>query len=71
MVKLPLTLISCVFALALTSQNNFTKKIDSIIEASIDKNDPGMMVGVVKNGQIIYEKYYILDKVNSWKLVFF
>jgi len=58
MVKLPLTLISCVFALALTSQNNFTKKIDSIIEASIDKNDPGMMVGVVKNGQIIYEKYY-------------
>ena len=33
------------------------KKIDSIINSKIAENDPGLMVGVVKDGKIIYEKY--------------
>ncbi|MFP4844731.1 serine hydrolase domain-containing protein [Winogradskyella sp. PE311] len=38
------------------SQNEL-KKIDSIINSKISDNDPGLMVGIVKDGEIIYEKY--------------
>ncbi|GAA4966841.1 serine hydrolase domain-containing protein [Algibacter aquimarinus] len=36
---------------------NKIEKIDSIINSKITKNDPGLMLGIVKNGNIIYEKY--------------
>ncbi len=32
-------------------------KIDSIIDAKLQKDHPGLAVGIVKNGEIIYEKY--------------
>lgn len=37
--------------------NNKIKLIDSIINSKINKEDPGLMVGIVKDGVIIYEKY--------------
>ena len=32
-------------------------KIDSIVTSKLGENDPGLMVGIVKDGEIIYEKY--------------
>ena len=52
------TILTFLMVLTITSQNEVTKKIDTIIESAINENDPGLMVGVVKDGQIIYEKYY-------------
>ena len=49
------------FAVLLTftafAQQESLEKIDSIIESKIKKTDPGLMVGIVKEGNIIYEKY--------------
>lgn len=49
------------FAVLLTftafAQQESLEKIDSIIESKIRKTDPGLMVGIVKEGNIIYEKY--------------
>ena len=39
------------------SQNEQLKKVDSIVASKVNKGDPGIMVGIVKNGKIIYEKY--------------
>ena len=36
---------------------NQIKKIDSIVNSKIAENDPGLMVGIVKDGKIIYENY--------------
>lgn len=33
------------------------QKIDSIIDSKVGEDDPGIMVGIVKEGAIIYEKY--------------
>ena len=33
------------------------KEIDSIINKSVEKDHPGLGVGIVKNGEVIYEKY--------------
>ncbi|NRB60717.1 MAG: beta-lactamase family protein [Winogradskyella sp.] len=62
--KTLLTTISCFITLSIASQNNFTQNIDSIIESTIQKNDPGLMIGVVRDGQIIYEKYYGLANLS-------
>ncbi|MBW1297311.1 serine hydrolase domain-containing protein [Aquimarina litoralis] len=40
------------------AQDIALKKIDSIIESKIKETDPGLMVGIVKDGKTIYEKYY-------------
>ena len=31
--------------------------MDSIISSSIKKDDPGLGVGIIKNGKVVYEKY--------------
>lgn len=36
---------------------NITSQIDSILESEISQNDPGLFIGVVQNGEIIYEGY--------------
>ena len=33
------------------------KEINSIISSSVKEDDPGLGVGIVKNGEVIYEKY--------------
>ena len=38
-------------------EKNF-KKIDSLIEAKVKDNHPGIAVGIIKNGKIIYTKYH-------------
>jgi CubicO group peptidase (beta-lactamase class C family) len=39
------------------------KKIDSIVNSKIGEKDPGLMVGIVKDGKIIYEKYLGLANI--------
>ncbi|NRA92392.1 MAG: beta-lactamase family protein [Psychroserpens sp.] len=47
-----------VFQVSLTAaQQAQLKQVDSIINSKISEVDPGLMVGIVKGGQIIYEKY--------------
>ena len=48
------TLFLSVFTLA---QNPDLNKIDAIVASQIGENDPGLFVGIVKDGKIIYEKY--------------
>ncbi|WP_394746690.1 serine hydrolase domain-containing protein [Spongiimicrobium salis] len=39
------------------SQEAELRTIDAIIESKIKEKDPGLMVGIVKDGNVIYEKY--------------
>ena len=39
------------------AQDANLQKIDSIVNSKIAESDPGLMVGIVKDGKIIYEKY--------------
>ena len=42
----------------ITAQTQFPQRqIDSMIASKISDSDPGIMVGIVKDGSIIYEKY--------------
>lgn len=50
-------LLALFFTFVAISQNEKTQKIDSIITAEVKENQPGIMVGIVKDGNIIYEKY--------------
>tara|TARA_R110001632_G_scaffold19898_9_gene59868 strand:- start:6586 stop:8703 length:2118 start_codon:yes stop_codon:yes gene_type:complete len=52
-----ITLITLFIATSVFAQNIEIKKIDSIINSKIEKNDPSLFVGIVKNGNIVYEKY--------------
>lgn len=45
------------FSIWSSAQNNELKKIDSLVNSKIADTDPSLMVGIVKNGTIIYEKY--------------
>jgi len=45
------------FSFPILSQSQQLKKIDSIVNSKIGETDPGLMVGIVKDGNIIYEKY--------------
>lgn len=45
------------FSISVLSQNEQIQKIDSIVNSKIGERDPGLMVGIVKDGKIIYEKY--------------
>ena len=40
----------------LHSQSDKISKIDSIIYSKVEKNHPGLGVGVIIDGKIIYEK---------------
>lgn len=42
-----------------------TEQIDAIITSEISEKDPGIMVGVVKDGNIIYEKYHGLSNIEN------
>lgn len=52
-IALPLLLISVIVA----AQNLDLKKIDSIINSKISDKEPGLFVGIVKDGEIAYENY--------------
>ena len=52
-----LFLFTVLFTFTTFSQQESLEKIDSIIESKIKMTDPGLMVGIVKEGNIIYEKY--------------
>jgi len=56
--KLLFTFLSVLLiTLSSTAQNPAFQKIDSIIDSKVAENDPGIMVGIVKEGAIIYEHY--------------
>ena len=40
-----------------TTNSQIFDKVDSIISSSIKKDDPGLGVGIIKNGKVVYEKY--------------
>ena len=51
--------LSIVFIVTLVNaQKKEIQKIDSIVNSKIKENDPGLSVGIVKDGKIIYEKYH-------------
>jgi CubicO group peptidase (beta-lactamase class C family) len=52
-----ITLITVLYSFAVYSQNEQIEKIDAIINAKVEENHPGIMVGIVKDGNIIYERY--------------
>ena len=41
------------------------KEIDSIINKSVENDHPGLGVGIVKNGEVIYEQYKGLSNSTS------
>lgn len=56
MKKIVLLAVYFTYATAI-SQNDKLKKVDSIIASTIQLKGPGIMVGIVKEGKIVYEKY--------------
>ena len=42
-------------SLSLSGQSENVKKIDSIIDSTIKENHPGLGVGIIKNGVVVYE----------------
>jgi len=48
---------SLLLSFSLFGQTDQFEKVDSIIEARIQCDDPGLGVGIVKEGAIIYERY--------------
>ncbi|GAB5563524.1 MAG: hypothetical protein Wins2KO_05870 [Winogradskyella sp.] len=58
-----LTFLVFILSLFLPAQDYQIKKIDSIINSKITETEPGIMVGIVKNGEVIYEKYRGLANV--------
>ena len=44
-------------SLSLSGQTENLKKIDSIIDSTIKENHPGLGVGIIKNGVVVYEYY--------------
>jgi len=53
----PITFIILVISIITSAQNIDFGKIDVIINSKIEEKDPSLFVGIVKNGNIIYEKY--------------
>ncbi len=51
------TFIALLFTTLLIAQKAELKKIDSIVNSKIQEDHPGLSVGIVKDGNIIYEKY--------------
>ncbi len=54
--KQVLTLFLCLIVVSTNAQEQIIK-IDSLLNAKLSEHDPGLFVGVVKNGKIIYEGY--------------
>lgn len=51
------TLLLVTTSILINAQNQKLNKIDSIVNSKLSDNDPGLFVGVVKDGKIIYEGY--------------
>ena len=51
------------FGLQISSQNQDFQKIDSILNAKVEENHPGIAVGILKDGNIIYKKYLGLSNL--------
>lgn len=51
-----ITLLTLLISISLVAQQQI-KQIDSIINSKINENDPGLAIGIIKDGTIIYEKY--------------
>lgn len=51
------TLIAFFLVNLMIAQEDIFKKVDTIIASKIKEDSPGIMVGIVKDGNIIYEKY--------------
>lgn len=54
--KKTITLFAFIISVSLSAQEQI-KKVDSIVNSKIGENDPGLFVGIVKDGKIIYEGY--------------
>lgn len=54
--KKNITLLAVLFSISLIAQQQI-QQIDSIINSQVNENDPGLAVGIIKDGTIIYEKY--------------
>lgn len=52
-----ITTIALFLLLPLFGQNSQFEKIDSIINAKVQEDHPGIAVGIIKDGKIIYERY--------------
>lgn len=52
-----LVLAFLLITLSAISQEMKFQKIDAFIESKVGEKDPGLAVGIVKDGKIIYEKY--------------
>ncbi|MFY0629025.1 MAG: beta-lactamase family protein [Flavobacteriaceae bacterium] len=52
-----ITLFSFLLATFISAQKIDVQKIDSIVNSKLKDNHPGIAVGIVKNGKIVYEKY--------------
>ena len=50
-----ITLFTFLISISTNAQEQL-KKIDSIANSKLSDNDPGLFVGVVKDGKILYEK---------------
>ena len=54
--KKVITLFAFIISVLCYAQNE-VKKIDSIVNSKVAENDPGIAVGIIKDGIIVYEKY--------------
>ncbi|SHG73792.1 serine hydrolase domain-containing protein [Winogradskyella jejuensis] len=54
--KKSLTLFALLISISLVAQQQI-KQIDSIVNSKLKDYHPGIAVGIVKNGKIVYEKY--------------
>ena len=54
--KKNITLLAVLFSISLIAQQQI-QQIDSIINSKVNENDPGLAVGIIKDGIIVYEKY--------------
>lgn len=55
--KTIVTFLTLIFSLSMLAQSEQFRKIDSIIASKVGEDTPGIAVGVVKDGKIMYEKY--------------
>lgn len=55
--KYKISLLFLLFTTYAIAQDSIIKTLDDIVESKIGENDPALMVGVIKDGEIIYEKY--------------
>ncbi|MEN8964739.1 MAG: serine hydrolase domain-containing protein, partial [Polaribacter sp.] len=55
--KISISFVFLFFSTIASTQNAQISKIDSIVNSKIKSTAPGLMVGIVKDGNIIYQKY--------------